>query len=387
MKNISEKYPWISFNINLKNLPFKTWFLLGECISKCRHISQIPLLPDVRRELHLIYLCKGVHATTAIEGNTLSEQQVRDILDGKTTPQESKKYLQQEVENIVEACNKITNRLSRDHHFRLTEELLNEYNGWVLADGVPTADNAVPGKIRTDRRGVGGYRAPLPEDVPALLEKFCLWFEDLHVSKDELEPMAFSVLKAIIAHLYIELIHPFGDGNGRTGRLVEFSILLSAGIPSPAAHLLSNHYNMTRMEYYRQLDRLSKTKGNVNAFFDYAIQGLHDGLQTVIDFIVDQTQAISWEHYVYEEFRKLPSKEMLKRQRDVLITISKQKQKLTRKEIENITAKIYLEAGKTMNSLTRDLNELVINEWLIFDEEKYEPAIQRVLQRLPFSVH
>ena len=198
MKNINEKYPWINYQINLQNLPFRTWFLLGECISKCRHISQIPLLPEVRKELHLIYLSKGVHATTAIEGNTLSEQQVRDILDGKSTPQPSKQYLQQEVENIIKACNKIAGRLSQGQKFNLTIDLLKEYDAWVLAQGVPVTDNAVVGEFRTDRRGVGGYRAPLPEDVPELANRFCQWFEELNKLEIDLESIAFSVLKAIV---------------------------------------------------------------------------------------------------------------------------------------------------------------------------------------------
>lgn len=57
----------------------------------------------------------------------------------------------------------------------------------------------------------------------------------------------YAIFKAVVAHLYLAWIHPVGDGNGRTARLVEFQILLSSGVPSPAAHLLSNHYNQTRL--------------------------------------------------------------------------------------------------------------------------------------------
>ena len=49
--------------------------------------------------------------------------------------------------------------------------------------------------------------------------------------------MAEGILKATLAHLYIAWIHPFGDGNGRTARLVEFMLLSRAGVPSPSAHL------------------------------------------------------------------------------------------------------------------------------------------------------
>jgi len=42
------------------------------------------------------------------------------------------------------------------------------------------------------------------------------------------------------------MIHPFGDSNGRTARLIEFYILLRAGLPDMVSHILSNHYNDTR---------------------------------------------------------------------------------------------------------------------------------------------
>ncbi len=79
-----------------------------------------------------------------------------------------------------------------------------------------------------------------------------------------------------MAHLYIAWIHPFGDGNGRTARFLEVKILLRAGIPTVAAHLLSNHYNATRSAYYRQLQRASASGGYVAPFIQYALQGFID---------------------------------------------------------------------------------------------------------------
>ena len=89
------KYPWISFTLDLSRLPAHAWLWLGECVSKCRHIGQIPLLPQVRDELHKVYLSKGLHATTAIEGNTLSEQQVRQIVDSELRLEGPQQYLEQ----------------------------------------------------------------------------------------------------------------------------------------------------------------------------------------------------------------------------------------------------------------------------------------------------
>jgi Fic family protein len=85
--------------------------------------------------------------------------------------------------------------------------------------------------------------------------------------------------------VYFALVHPFPDGNGRTVRLIELKILLSAGVPMPAAQLLNNHYNQTRTEYYRDLDIISKTNGNLVEFFKYANQGYIDGLKEQLDTI------------------------------------------------------------------------------------------------------
>jgi Fic family protein len=98
----------------------------------------------------------------------------------------------------------------------------------------------------------------------------------------------------VVAHLCLAWIHPFGDGNGRTARLVEFQILLGAGVPTPAAHLLSNHYNQTRTEYYRQLDRASKSGGEIVPFIEYAARGFVDGLREQLHKIRDQQWDVSW---------------------------------------------------------------------------------------------
>ena len=98
--------------------------------------------------------------------------------------------------------------------------------------------------------------------------------------------MAEGILKATLAHLYIAWIHPYGDGNGRTARLVEFMLLARAGIPFPSAHLMSSHFNLTRNRYYRELDRSSRVsgrgggndRGDAFGFVEDAVQGFVDGL-------------------------------------------------------------------------------------------------------------
>src|ERR1700730_5616991 len=75
-------HPWISFSLDTRKTPGITWVALGEARSKCEHLAGVPLMPNVAKLLHEVYLAKGVHATAAIEGNTLSERQVLRRIKG-----------------------------------------------------------------------------------------------------------------------------------------------------------------------------------------------------------------------------------------------------------------------------------------------------------------
>ena len=71
-------HPWLTFKIDLNDAPYPIWMLLAEAQSKSQYVAGIPLLPAVADRLHRLYLAKGVLATAAIEGNTLTEQEVVD---------------------------------------------------------------------------------------------------------------------------------------------------------------------------------------------------------------------------------------------------------------------------------------------------------------------
>ena len=93
---------------------------------------------------------------------------------------------------------------------------------------------------------------PRRRECAALQARLCNWIEDERawsaLAGHIRNPAGVTIVRAVLAHLYFVWIHPFGDGNGRTARLIEFAILVRAGVPAPCAHLLSNHYNATRAE-------------------------------------------------------------------------------------------------------------------------------------------
>ncbi len=242
MKAYEKTHPWLKFQLDLRKVGYKLWMALGEAQSKCEHIAGVPLRPSTSKELHKIYLVKGVLATTAIEGNTLTEEEVRQLVDGTLKIPHSKEYLAQAVENIIGACNQIADRLLKGESANLTVPDIKNFNRLVL-DGLPSEEGTEPGKIRRRSAIVGNYRGAPAEDCEYLLEHLCTWLNSEDFRTSENLAIAFSLLKAIVAHLYLAWIHPFGDGNGRTARLMELQILLATGVPQPAAHLLSNHYN------------------------------------------------------------------------------------------------------------------------------------------------
>ncbi len=364
---IAPSHPWIDFQVDLRSLGPLTWMALGECASKCEHIANTPLRPATRDDLHLIYLAKGVQATTAIEGNTLTEAEVIERIQHKSTLPESKEYLGQEVDNIILACNRIGQSAVEGHDKKITVALLCDYNADVLRN-LKLDEGVVPGQLRRHDVGVGMYRGPDQRYVPELMERLCQWLNDDRSGLFR----ATGILKAILAHLYVAWIHPFGDGNGRTARLVELDILIRSDIPSPAAHLLSNHYNATRREYYRQLDAASCQKTPMG-FVKYAVQGFRDGLREQLKLVTEQTRDIAWRNIVHESFREMRSG-VARRQRHVVLDLSLQSEPIAKAEIPSLTPRLRKAyAGKTDKTLSRDLSKLVEMKLLISDGGKYGP--------------
>ena len=98
-------HDFIKFPPRLGAFSPKIWLLMGEIQSQIKQLEGVPIPPAASAELRMIYLSKGIHATTAIEGSTLTEQEVRAILDSRLTLPPSREYLQREVENIARAVN------------------------------------------------------------------------------------------------------------------------------------------------------------------------------------------------------------------------------------------------------------------------------------------
>lgn len=350
-------HPWIMFSLDTKRYGAKAWMLLGEAASKAQHIAGVPLSPDLAHKFHHVYLAKGARATTAIEGNTLTEDQVQAQVEGKLNLPPSQKYLQQEVQNIVDACNYLIDDLAKNGVRPITPDFIGKLNSMVLKD-LDLEDGVRPGEVRKHNVVVGNvYKGAPPEDCTFLLERLCETLEATKAGPEE-DAHSVAILKALLAHIYLALIHPYGDGNGRTSRLLEYYILLEHGFASPTGHLLSNHYNLTRSRYYSELDKISKTGGETHSFVIYALQGFVDGLKEQIGMIRQAQMAVAWQNYVHEKFQgqKSPADS---RRRELVLALGSEGAMVHIRDVMGLTPRLAREYhDKTEKTLSRDINVL-----------------------------
>lgn len=375
--------PWISFEVNLSRMDPRFWMTLGEARSKCDHLAHVPMPPEYAKELHVINLSKGVHATTAIEGNTLTELEVEAIVRNHAVSTDSD-YQAREVENVLKAYNSVLDLLRDGQIPILSPELIKSFNRQVL-DGLELSLEVLPGEIRQHSVGVGPYRAPDWELCENLLQQMCTWLNGHTFSSDGDMRLPTAIIKASLAHLYLAWIHPFGDGNGRTARLCEFVVLVTSGVPISAAHLISNHCNKTRDQYYRELQYASESGGDVTRYLTYCADGFIEGLGEQLRWIYDRQFRLTWHEYVGSQVTgRDPAMRMRRAQIAEALLF---RTPVLKRDIPLMTpelAQIYGTSGP--KTLTRDLNELVSMGLLKVAGGSYEAESNALMSLLPLTI-
>lgn len=389
MRTYNRTHPWIRFDYRLASVPATTWILLGQAQAKCEYISRSPADPEFAKQFYNIYLAKGALATTAIEGNTLTEEQVHQIVLAKQPSiPPSQQYMEQQIDNVVEAFNTILDNIINRKAPVYTTALISAYNRTVLKE-LPLDDEVVPGAIRQHQVTVGRYLGAPPDDCEYLLQQVCDWLNRPGEFPEQFK-VAEAILRALFAHLFIAWIHPFGDGNGRTARLIEFDILLRAGVPDVVAHLLSNHYNLTRDAYYRHLDQSHRqspeNESAIFAFFAYALQGFIDGMDKQIEELQTHQLNIYWRNYIHRRFDNQVSPVSV-RQRHLILDISavdRENAGIPTANLRLLTPRVASDyAGKSDKTLRRDLNKLREMDLVIVDGDRVRANLNLLTQFLP----
>ena len=174
-----------------------------------------------------------------------------------------------EVSNYVEALKHGLFRLKEN--FPLSNRLIREIHGVLLSSG--RGQTQTPGEFRRSQNWVGGSRpgraafVPPPHttvpDCMTALERF------LHATDDGLPIL----LRAGLAHVQYETIHPFLDGNGRVGRLLITLLLCQAGLLSQPLLYLSQYFKQHRSDYFDLLNHVRRT-GDWEAWLGFFLEGV-----------------------------------------------------------------------------------------------------------------
>lgn len=367
-----DQYPHLQFKRNWK-LSEKSLLLLGQCEAYVDVINQLPVMPKLYRELMQLSLLKGAQSTTAIEGNTLNDEEIRQIMDHRKLPP-SKEYQETEVKNILDAFNELHLEVIEGNAVDfISVPMLKRFHKMV---GRNLGDyfQAIPGQLRAAPAVVGNYRCPDHHDVPVLLEKLCKWLKQEFKYGLTEQPFHEMIVQAVVTHLLIEWIHPFGDGNGRTGRLIEYYILLRGGNPDITSHILSNYYNLTRPAYYHHIQKAYEDN-DLSGFIEYALLGFRDGLAQTFNLIRDSHFQELWKKLIYDRFNEVREgmrSDMLKRLRTLMLEIPLH-ENVSPDKVDSLSipiAKIY--SGISSKTIQRDLEKLCEMELLIKSADGYK---------------
>lgn len=226
---------------------------------------------------------RTIHSSLAIEGNTLTEGEVKDIIDGKTVVAPLRQI--QEVKNAIKT-------------YELYERL-NPFDVNDLLKAHGTMMMALADDVGMFRRGGVGvfsekglvHMAPPADRVPFLINDL---FEWLAQSKDHL------LIRSCVFHYEFEFIHPFSDGNGRMGRLWQ-SLILGRLHPLFEYLPVENMVYANQEAYYNAIQTSTATADS-GPFIDFMLQEILNTLKSHQGSLISQLDAVEVRDKVRDKF-------------------------------------------------------------------------------------
>lgn len=311
-------------------------------------LSKAPLTSRLQAELNRLQIIHQVKGTTGIEGNTLSEEAVEEIIRGQT-PRDSE---ERETYNAYRALRAIIDEKIGAGECCVTEEMIKRLHA-ILTDNLNQNDN-VPGQYRYQKIKVGhNFEGERFEHIPEQMRAFIQY-----INSDSVKRWG-ELIRAVIAHFYLVTIHPFSDGNGRTSRMLEDCILYNSNYNKAGFFSLSNFYYKHRDEYFSQLDEARfKYNGNLQNFVKFSLNGFCSELQANFDKVIQEYSRICFMNYVEEKFQ---TKEISQRQHALISVMMKFDLKIEESAIlkrTDVLAKSIYASVKSERTIRRDLDEL-----------------------------
>lgn len=223
------------------------------------------------------FVRKEALISSQIEGTQATFQ---DVAAYEATRQADRPADVEEVCNYIAALDYARAQLRDPKGLPISRRLLCETHARLLA-GVRGADR-MPGRLRTSQNWIGGSRPgnarfvpPPPNDLDALLAALEQWIHH----DDPLPPL----VRAGLAHVQFETIHPFLDGNGRLGRMLITLLVEHWGVADGALLYPSLSFKRRQQEYYQRLDAVRSQgdwEGWVTFYLTCLAEAAEDGVVT-----------------------------------------------------------------------------------------------------------
>jgi Fic family protein len=293
--------------------------LLSKCLEVkmlYNAIDDLPILPKVASRLDEEAIVKSIFGTAALEGNPLSEEKVAELL---STPddRQKRKRAEREIVNLKEAYKYISSFKPGGRPLALDEATIKKLHS-IITSGVDYRDN-VPGGYRNEAVRVGDaehggvYTPPKAlDDIRNLMREFCDWLNSPEISEFPAE------IRGCLAHYHLAIIHPFGNGNGRTARALEALVMQASGIKYMPV-MLSNYYYRNIDDYYWAFSNtLNHKRHEITPMLDFALTGMKESLVIIKGKISYAIRKLTLGAF-YEELRN--KKEISQRQHDLLMLL------------------------------------------------------------------
>lgn len=208
---------------------------------------------------------RNVHASTAIEGNPLTLEQVRALEEGRELSAPGTRH-KREVLNYFAGLRYVEKNSAKTiiRH----PDILELHR--ILAGEV--MDQGEAGRYRTISVQVGQYLPPPPDAVSGLMFELLEWWNK---AAQKLSP----VLSSAILHYRFESIHPFADGNGLTGRALALWELYRRGFDTHHIFSVDEYYWEDRPRYYAALDGVRQAGEDLTTWLEYCATGLRKTLE------------------------------------------------------------------------------------------------------------
>lgn len=235
---------------------------------------RVAWIPQLQRDARV----RMAHSSTAIEGNPLTLAEVRAIEEGLEIPGQSSRA-RREVLNYFAGLRFIEKNAGLK---RITHEHILKLHA-IIAESVMEQGRA--GQYRTIAVRVGRFVPPPANEVSGLMREFLEWWNTRAGGQSP-------VISSAVLHYRFEEIHPFADGNGRTGRTIALWELYRRGFDSHHIFSVDEFYWSDRPRYYAAQDGVRRAGGDLTAWLEYAAEGIEKTLDDVwrrIQTIVVQT--------------------------------------------------------------------------------------------------